>query len=142
MHHRRHLIQVASLVAMTPVLALPAGCAVFDGKTEHIISMENKGKEELYDVQILYGSVRFPPEPRAVLRGSRAYNDRFLVPEEAMVLWRIGNQPHRVVVPIRRHMPDAGSFEGVVEFRLNGSTLQVYVARPAPGAGYQRQQIY
>lgn len=119
------------------------GCATAGGKTEHSIVLENKRIEEVYDAPVLYGEIRFPPDPRPVLRGGREYNDRLEIPEEATVLWRTKDQQqHKVTVPIRRHVSDASTFGGKIEFQINGATLQVFVARRTPRYTFERQQIY
>jgi hypothetical protein len=119
------------------------GCATAGGKTVHSIVLENGGAEEVYEVQVFYGDLKFPLEPRPVLRGGREYNDRLEMPEEATVMWRTKDQQsHKVVMPIRRHVADAASFGGKIEFQINGATLQVFVARRTPRYTFERQQIY
>jgi hypothetical protein len=121
------------------------GCATVAGKTEHSVVLRNRSTEDVFEVQVLYGAFRFPDEPEGKISALAAsqYNDRLEVPEEAKVAWRTKDrQQHLVTVPIRRHVPDAATFGGKIEFQINGAKLQVFVARRTPRYTFDRQQIY
>jgi len=129
------------LIRVVAATVLLAGCATLDRGSYHGVVMDNKGPERIYDIRVLYGDFSIPRVPRALGRGSGThYNDQLRVPDEATIQWRSERQENRVVVPIRRHIPNAAFFDGDIIFEINGDHVRVLERRQS--AGFPTRVIY
>jgi hypothetical protein len=112
--------------------------------TLHVVATENRGGD-VHDFRIQYGDVYLPfgTKFNPLLRGgaSTVFIDEMVVPDWAEVRWRTPQGRSYCPKPdIRRFVQNPQTFEGDIEFSIEGDRLEVFVFTSAKERLSDRRQ--